>query len=157
MSSRAEHALSPTYHAGGSTDEYDQTDDGRARGCRCRGYTLCCASEEVQADQAPNLLSDVHVRPLSDGRSVGAAKRRLWYFRNFRWNCHCTVNRHIQLAFGRRDKRSSYLEQHHYSRSQVKDNANTTSLLHGGRRILRPCLASLSSYRPPSRAHSSAT
>jgi hypothetical protein len=126
-SSRAQHASSPIYRAGGSTDEYDQTDDGGARGCRGRGYSLCGASEEVQAYQPPNLLSDVHVRPLSDGWSVGPAKRRLWYFRNFRWNCHCTVNRHIQLAFGRRDKRGSYLEQHHVSCSQVKGNANTPS------------------------------
>ena len=115
--SRAERALSPIYHEGGSTDDNDQNSDGRARGCRNGGYAPCCASEELQAHQASNLLSDVHVRPLSDGRSVGPAERRLWYIRNFRGNCHCSVNRHIQLAFGGRHQRSPHLEQHHSRRS----------------------------------------
>jgi hypothetical protein len=113
----AERASSPIYHQGGSTDDNDQTSDGRARGCRNGGYAPCSASEESQAHQASNLLSDVHIRPLSDGRSVGSAERRLWHIRNCRGNRHCSVNRHIQLAFGRRHQRSPYLEQHHARRS----------------------------------------
>jgi hypothetical protein len=118
VEARAERTLSHMYRAGGSRDEYDQTDDGRARSRRGSGYPVRCASEEVQAHRAPGHVSDV--RRLFNGRSVGTAKRWLWYIRNFGWNCHRSVDRHIQLAFGRRHERGPHLEQHHSRRSVGK-------------------------------------
>jgi hypothetical protein len=83
----------------------------------------CCPSEEAQAHQAPNFDHAIRnvwdnrnidhaIRNVWDNRNVDYAIRDLWDIGNFHWNCHRTVSGVVQLAVGRRDKRSPHLEQH---------------------------------------------
>ncbi len=115
----------------------DQTGDCRARDRGAGGCAPCRRSEEAQAYQAPYL--DNATRNLWDSRNVDDALRSLWNIRNVDnarslwdirnscWNCHRSVGGVVQLAVGRRDKRSPHLEQHQSSRALGRRNAGCGS------------------------------
>jgi hypothetical protein len=96
-------------HGKGINHEEDQIGDCRARDRGAGGCALCCRSEETQASLAQ--CFDNAIRNLWNGRNLDHA-RNLRVIRSFCWNCHRSVNRLVQLAVGRRDKRSPDLEQH---------------------------------------------
>jgi len=138
-----------------SHDE-DQTGDCRARDCGAGGCALCCRSEETQASLAQ--CFDHAIRNLWDRRNIDNA-RSLWVIRNFCWNCHRSVNRLVQLAVSRRDKRSAHLEQHQSSRSLGRRNTDAvpgTTARHsvgaGGRGAVPPCSMTTLLIMAPSHA-----
>jgi hypothetical protein len=140
----------------GINHEDDQTGDCRARDRGAGGCALCCRSEEAQASLAQRF--DHAIRNLWDSRSIDNA-RILWGIRSFCWNCHRSVNRLVQLAVGRRDKRSSHLEQHQSSRSLGRRNTDAvpgTTARHsvgaGGRGAVPPCSMTTLLIMAPSHA-----